>query len=187
MFLVFFYDKEVEVEEDPPIIDDEPEYVEDDESKYKISSNATEYQITLNDELNELVETEGYDEKVLAQLIAKNFIAEFYTLSNVNSRSPGGLQFVPVELKERFEEFASDIYDFYSYYDNRDELIVSDITITNTKSITYTYDDDLNQIATKKNLSGYEITMTWKYDTVNTTKLKVIKWNDEYGIVSVQN
>jgi len=100
--------------EEQQIIDALPDSV-----TYELRRNATEYQIELFDllihahdafsETGSNVRIEAY-----ASAIVRNFIADFFTLSNKNSRSDvGGLQFFSDELVDDFRSFAID--DFYLY------------------------------------------------------------------------
>jgi len=91
---------------------------------YELRRNATEYQIELfdlliqaqNDFAHDAFPTTGSDVRTeaYASAIVRNFIADFFTLSNKNSRSDvGGLQFFSSELVDDFRSFAID--DFYLY------------------------------------------------------------------------
>ena len=156
---------------------------------YTLVNAPTTYQRELFDELKDILDNSEATDQELAQILAKNFIAEFYTLSNVTSKDVRGTQFVPEVLRNRFVEYGNDIYNYYQYYTNRKDLEVTEITITNTKSIQYNYVDDLKQVASKSNLSGYEITMNWTYkdDSDYTTKVTIVKWDNNYSIVKVEN
>ncbi len=156
---------------------------------YTMMEDSTNYQKAVFNELKVLLEQPSYTDQALAEVIAKNFIVEFYNLSNVNSKYVRGGQFVAPELKPRFETFGKDIYDYYQYYPNIKTLEVKDIKITNTKTITYDYIDDLKLVASKKGLNGYLLTVSWSYidNTKNITKVTIVKWNENYSIVKVDN
>jgi len=86
---------------------------------YELRRNPTEYQLELferlvnsHDQFNET----GADEdlKVYATTIVQNFIADFFTLSNKNSRTDvGGLQFFSEDVVSNFRSSAID--EFYLY------------------------------------------------------------------------
>lgn len=156
---------------------------------YKLINNPTKYQKTVFNELKEILETENYLGEDLASSIVKNFIAEFYTLSTVNSKEVRGTQFVPDVLKDRFVAFGSDVYNYYAYYTNKDDLEVKSIDITDVDVITYDYDDDLNEIDSVNDLEGFEITTDWKYkdNTENKTVVTIVKWDENYSVIKVDN
>lgn len=116
-------DIEEEIERDPEIqqiIDELPE-----STGYQLRRNATLYQI----ELFELLVNshDAYFEfensrnlQAYAGAIVRNFIADFFTLSNKNSRSDiGGLQFFTDDLVDDFRSFATD--SFYLYLNHHIE------------------------------------------------------------------
>lgn len=158
-------------------------------SNYKLVKNPTNFQKEVFNELKTILEKEDYSNQELAEVLAKNFLVEFYNLSNVTSRDVRGLQFVATELQDRFKEFGWNIYNFYPYYENIKDLEITDVEITKTKAITYDYIDDLKVVPNRNDLSGYEVTFDWNYkDNVkNTTIITIVKWNENYSIIKVQN
>jgi len=90
-----------------------------DASGYKLRRDSTEYQIELfrllahaYDQFNETNSDSNL--KNYATLIAQNFVADFFTLSNKHSRTDvGGLQFVSEELVDDFRNFAVDTFYLY--------------------------------------------------------------------------
>jgi len=86
---------------------------------YELRPNATDYQLELFDKLIHAHQS-FYEEdstrnlEEYASVIVRNFIADFFTLSNKHSRSDvGGLQFFSDEVVDDFRNFAID--DFYLY------------------------------------------------------------------------
>lgn len=83
---------------------------------YHLCRNSTEHQIELfellvlaHDQFNET--RSDIDLKRYATIISRNFVADFFTLSNKNSRSDvGGLQFVSEDLIDEFKSFAIDTF-----------------------------------------------------------------------------
>ena len=86
---------------------------------YELRMNATEYQIELFEELipaHNQFEALGTDEALqdYASAIVKNFVADFFTLSNKESRSDiGGVQFFSDDVVDHFTADAMD--NFYLY------------------------------------------------------------------------
>jgi hypothetical protein len=158
-------------------------------SVYTLIKNPTNYQKEVFNELKTLLESKDYSDKDLALVLAKNFLVEFYNLSNVTSKDVRGLQFVATELQNRFKEFGWNIYNFYPYYENIKDLEITGATITKTKAITYDFVDDLKIVTNRNDLSGYEVTLEWYYkdEVKNTTIITIVKWDDSYSIIKVQN
>ena len=111
------------------IIDELPE-----SDGYILRRNATEYQIELFEILvnahKQFDETgSNEDLKDYAAAIVQNFVADFFTLSNKNSRSDvGGLQFFSDEVVDNFRDFAVD--DFYLYLNQHIETFGSELLPT---------------------------------------------------------
>jgi len=124
-------DEEVEVEE--PSIDDEerPLIIEPPEfDGYRLRSNPTDYQLELFDLLvnahTQFYETSSDENlKAYASAIVQNFIVDFFTLSNKDSRTDiGGLQFFSEDVMDNFRSSAID--DFYLYLNQYLEIYGSE-------------------------------------------------------------
>ncbi|MDE5978135.1 MAG: hypothetical protein K2G70_06720 [Turicibacter sp.] len=110
------------------------------EKEYQLASTATDYQKEIFDELvtahRSYKETRTQDSKEnYAALVVKNFIADFYTLSNKAGRNDiGGMQFIAADLMPTFRQQAIDNFyenlDFYVKANDTNSLItVKDVTI----------------------------------------------------------
>jgi len=118
---------------------------------YYLRNNATEYQVTLFGALltaHQRHNIEQTDERSLdyATVIAQNFIADFFTLTNKDSRSDvGGVQFVAEDVRANFQTYAVD--NFYLYLNHHIERFgmealpeIVDITVDNV-DFKMRYDD----------------------------------------------
>lgn len=78
---------------------------------YTQPNNPTDYQIEIYNALTEaLDENEG-----VAELVAKNFVTDFYTLKNKESAEDvGGLTYLPTDMRDSFATYAS-IYAYANY------------------------------------------------------------------------
>jgi len=100
--------------EEQQIFDNLPE-----STKYRLRRSSTDYQIELfeilvhaHDSFQENNTTSNLED--YGGAIVRNFIADFFTLSNKESRTDvGGLQFFSEDLVDNFKNFAID--DFYLY------------------------------------------------------------------------
>lgn len=126
---------------------------------YTLRRQATSYQIELFELLvsaHEQFYATNSDEdlKVYASVIVRNFIADFFTLSNKESRSDvGGLQFFSEDITGRFRNFAID--KFYLYLNQYIEMFgsealptVSSTTILNVEFayLTTEIEDESNEL-----------------------------------------
>ena len=106
--------------EEQAIIDELPP------SEYTLRRNSTEYQIELFEILalahNQFYETESdTDLEDYATAMVRNFVADFFTLSNKNSRADvGGMQFFSEDLEDDFRRYAIDT--FYLYLNQHIEM-----------------------------------------------------------------
>lgn len=76
---------------------------------YSIRSNATDYQKELYDELKAALEQE--DKLVISEALVKNFIADFYTLSNKTIKNDvGGTQFWHQDARLLLRTKAIDLF-----------------------------------------------------------------------------
>ena len=112
---------------------------------YHLRMNATDYQtelfsmlITAHNEFNDV----GNDATLLtyASVITQNFVADFFTLSNKESRNDvGGLQFFSTDLMENFQTSAID--NFYLHLNQFTEMFGADelptVASTRVKSVTF--------------------------------------------------
>ena len=93
---------------------------------YTLRRNPTEYQLELFDRLvnahDRFAETASDEDlKAYASAIVQNFVADFFTLSNKNSRTDiGGLQFFSEDVRDNFRTSAID--EFYLYLNQHLEM-----------------------------------------------------------------
>ena len=122
------------------VIKPTPSIVEKVQDEYQLSDVATDYQKEVFEEL--VTAQDAYKAKdteltkeEYATLVVKNFIADFYTLSNKTGRNDvGGIQFIAQEMKSTFRKQAIDRFyenlDFYlNDYEAASLITVNDVTI----------------------------------------------------------
>ncbi|MCL2559207.1 MAG: hypothetical protein FWE07_01860 [Turicibacter sp.] len=125
---------QVDQNDEPVVEEQQPDEVEDydeDVSPYELSINATDLQIELFEELmraHQQFEELGTEAALqdYASEMARNFIADFFTLSNKESRSDvGGVQFFPDEIAADFALDATST--FYLHLGRHLETYGSDL------------------------------------------------------------
>lgn len=148
---------------------------------YYLTDNATSYYEELYGELKKILNEDTVDDKDFAEMIAKLFITDVFTLDNkVSSSDIGGLQFIHSKFKDDFINIAkTTLYSSVQnniYGDRKQKLpIVTNVEIKNSKASTFTY---------KKNTyDSYVINASISYKTdlgyPSSYKVTLIK-NDKY-------
>jgi hypothetical protein len=146
---------------------------------YTLNENATSYQKKLFKNLKTLLEGNDVDDEEYAKLVAKSFIADFYTLDNkLTSNDIGGVQYVYKDYRKDFSKYASEsIYHTVqsNIYGNRkqDLPVVSSIEIAKLDQNTVKY---LN----KEDAKGYEVDLTITY-------IKDLKYQEDVKLNLVHN
>lgn len=138
---------------------------------YTLRSDATDLQKECFKELSKAVE-DGSDKGEIARLVAKNYVADFYTWTNKNgSYDVGGLCYITGSLKANvFNNARNTFYKYVSYYIDefgKDNLLeVADISVEGgDTSGTYELDG--------KTYDSYFITVRWSYKDL--TKLSAYR------------
>jgi len=154
-----------EIQEERPLtveqqqrIDELPESV-----GYVLHRNFTDYQIELFEQLvhaHYRFEETDADGDLLdyASIIARNFVADFFTLSNKNSRADvGGLQFFSDDIIDDFRSFAID--DFYLYLNQHIETFGRESlpTVVSTTVLEVGFDTRIFEIEEDENVADEDL------------------------------
>lgn len=127
---------------------------------YTIRSNATDYQKELYEELEKLY-SEDAEPIILAESIAKNFVADFFTLSNKTIKNDiGGAQFWCSEVRLQFREKAVDYF-----YQNL-ELYIHDFGAENLPTVTSVTASDIEEVQINATDVVYRMKLSWTYAEV---------------------
>lgn len=153
---------------------------------YSLRSNATSLSKSLFEELKKVLNQEPINEEEYAKLVARSFLADFYTLDNkVTNNDIGGVQYVYSSVQDNFILKAQDT--LYKYvesnlYDEREQElpIVTAVEVTSITSTTYTLgevtDDKAYQV---------EVTITYQKDLGYDSSHKLIIMHDENDHLSI--
>lgn len=101
---------------------------------YSIRSNATEYQKEVYEELKEALKSE--DQQLIAEALVKNFVADFYTLSNKSIKNDvGGTQFWSTDARltlrtKAIDTFYTNLELYVRDYGNENLPCIENVTIT---------------------------------------------------------
>ena len=160
----------VEVEE-PPRTPEEQRIIEQlpESDGYTLRRNPTEYQIGLFELLvnahDQFYETESDEDlKNYASAIARNFVADFFTLSNKSSRTDvGGLQFFSEDLVDNFRNFAVD--EFYLYLNQYIRIFGNESlpTVESTTILNVEFGTRIIEIEDENNADGEEDSFGYGY------------------------
>ena len=157
-----------------------------DDYGYSLRSNATSLSKSLFEELKKVLNQEPINEEEYAKLVARSFLADFYTLDNkVTNNDIGGVQYVYSSVQDNFILKAQDT--LYKYvesnlYDEREQElpIVTAVEVTSITSTTYTLgevtDDKAYQV---------EATITYQKDLGYDSSRKLIIMHDENDHLSI--
>lgn len=157
-----------------------------DDYGYSLRSDATSLQKSLFEELKQVLNAEPINEEEYAKIVARSFIADFYTLDNkVTNNDVGGAQYFYSAVRDNFILSAQDsIYKYVEsdlYGDREQELpIVTAVEVTSITSTTYTLgevtDDKAYQV---------EATITYQKDLGYDSSRKLIIMHDENDHLSI--
>ena len=106
---------------------------------YKLDENDSEYFKILFDELKSIINASELDEKEYANIVAKLFITDFYSLKNAISKNDiGGVQFIYKPYQSTFVSLAKDsIYKYVesNLYGKREQVLptVKEVVINNNE------------------------------------------------------
>lgn len=129
---------------------------------YKLEDRDTTLYEENYNELEKVLSEEEIDYDAYAELIAKLFIIDYYTLNNkLTSTDIGGLEFIHPDLFENFKINAGDtVYKYVEnnlYSDRTQELpTVTSVTIIEKRNEKYTYNDI--------DYDSYVFDLSWEYD-----------------------
>ena len=154
---------------------------------YTLDDRDTDYMKKTFEELKSVLEKSDIDYHAYAEVLAKLFIIDFYTLDNkINKYDVGSLEYILSSKAQMFRQKAidtiyRDIID-NTYRDRIQDLPeIVNVTILNTEDITYTLDDEeVDAIMVTMN---YEYKEDLGYDTEGTiifvkniNKLEVVSY-----------
>lgn len=130
---------------------------------YVLRSNATKYQVELFNQLDDALD--GDDEQLCAELIAKNFVADFFTWTNkAGSYDVGGIYFVySPQRKSIILDARMSFYKYLTYYinkyGNKKLLEVTNVEVTSSSKLDNKYVDNEG-----REYEGYYVACEWTYN-----------------------
>ncbi len=146
---------------------------------YSIRNNATSLQKTLYEDLINSLESDVKDDKNTYELLAQNYVADFYTWTNKFRRNDvGGIQFVDEDIRTNVYQAAQNqtYNDLYYYLENgglKNTLEVSEVTVTDSKYIDYfiidsegeeeIYDEVIERYVYGDYHDAYAVSLRWTY------------------------
>ncbi|MDE6475635.1 MAG: ferrichrome ABC transporter substrate-binding protein [Erysipelotrichaceae bacterium] len=160
-------------------------------SLYEAPKNPTNEQAKVYNELTDAIAQKAEDSK-LAELVALNFVYDFFTMSNKESKEDvGGMSYIPSSMKEEFKNFAKAY--FYENYDtivnlygkeDLPKVIMHEVNQVEEEKITYN----------KQTYNGYSVTLTLKYQNTSfgaealktNMKVKVIKEQNSWKVKALE-
>lgn len=132
--------------------------------RYPLRKNATDYQKEIHKELLLALKDNPDDKLSIAELIAKNFVSDYYTWTNkVQFNDVGGLQYINENSQKSVYDKSLDTFynDLRFYLEDKtinDTLEISNVS-TRSSRIKIKMDD--------KDIPAYLIETTWSYQESN--------------------
>lgn len=156
---------------------------------YELNENDSEYFKKLFKQLKKELESNEIDEEEYAELVAKLFVVDFYSLEYaINKNDVGGKQFVYSDYQEDFVKFAKDsVYDTVenNVYGKRKQDLpnINSVEIENIEKNSYNSDGDFSDE------DAYYIDVNITYDEdmdyPTTCSLIIAHSNDKLEIVKM--
>lgn len=128
--------------------------------EYPLRRNATEYQKEIHKELLEAVKEKPVDKELIASLVSKNFIADYFTWTNkLQFNDVGGLYYVNTDYRKSFYDKSLDTFyhdiQFYLKDGNMEETLEVSNIKTKVEDIDVQIDD--------KAVPAYLVETSWSY------------------------
>lgn len=182
---------------------EDPKVEINENSVYALANKPTDCQIELYNELSDALE-DGTEQEI-AEAVAKNFVADFYTLKNkANSEDIGGLTYLPEDKRIDFAAYAS-IYAYANYekivqqHGKKNLPAVKSVEVSGTVEDIYTYSktipaDPVTGAGEQKitdDYDGFEVTLTVAFaktkvnELPTTLTLTVIEMDGVYRVIEM--
>jgi len=184
VFYLFIYNPEEKQEEQVVEVVDEI-----DEYGYLKQDNDSDLFISLYEELKTVLNAEVIDEGSYAELVAKMFIVDLYTIDNKLSRNDvGGTEFIHSSFVDNYElKVVNTLYKYVEndiYGDRNQQLpVVLSVNVISKEKVSYTYNDETDEDA-------YKIELNWAYKDdlgyESGAVLYMIHENDKLSIVEME-
>lgn len=129
---------------------------------YQLRSNATDYQKAIFTELKDECNKTEKDEKLIAILVCKNFVADFYTWTNKSGTTDvGGMQYI-YKPARRLVLYNARTY-MYQHLDEYIQKYGSNNLLEVESSDGWNYADKVTIELNGKTYDSYNINISWKY------------------------
>lgn len=155
---------------------------------YELKENDSKLEKSLFYELEKVLKKEAIDYKKYAELLAKLYIADTFSLEmKLNKYDIGGLEYILESERDKYKNILSDtLYDSVeNNYDGKrtQELpLVTDINLLDCVETENSFD--------KEQLLAYDISLEWSYEKDlgydNKALVKVAKFNDLIYVISYE-
>ena len=150
-----------------------------DDYGYSLRSDATSLQKSLFEELKQVLNAEPINEEEYAKIVARSFIADFYTLDNkVTNNDVGGAQYFILSAQDSIYKYVeSDLYG-----DREQELpIVTAVDVVSVSQTSYTYGETTDDSAYQ-----VEVAITYQTDLGYDTSRTITLMHEENRLAIVE-
>ena len=175
---------------------------------YVLRDNATDYQKELFSELKKAIEVDAADDQTIAGLVAKNYVADFYTWTNKQGQyDVGGMYYVCNEKKEDVK-YKENIYmkardGFYKYlnkyisdYGSQNLIEVDNVDVVSCSKASEKYklhvyvetlgNEDIGwtPVYEDKEYDCYKVSLKWSYKP--DTKLNLSDFGTSINLLIIK-
>ncbi|CAM4263126.1 hypothetical protein H9L01_03865 [Erysipelothrix inopinata] len=164
-------------------------HVQDKNNFYTLRNNATEYQKELYAQLTEELSKPIKDDEKISELVAKSFVADYFTWSNkLRNNDVGGIQYIMKDYQKSVYDYATDtMYNDAYYYIQKgkvsETLEVTKINSTTSKDTFELISKDKKEPNEK--IEGYRVTLDWEYKP--STVVETSKYQNKASIMVVKD
>lgn len=164
--------------------------------KYVVNENDTKlFKKTFN-ELKEVLGKKEVDNQKYAEVIAKLFVIDFFSLNNKTSKNDvGGVQFVYSTYQSDFVDYARDgiykqVKNSIDSKVNQNLPLVKSINVTNCEEIDPSGIFDSEYYQAQEGKKGYEVSVEWDYNNGSGFQTKavltIVPDNDKLSIAKME-
>ena len=163
---------------------------------YVVNENDTKLFKKNFNELKEVLGKKEVDNQKYAEVIAKLFVIDFFSLNNKTSKNDvGGVQFVYSTYQSDFVDYARDgiykqVKNGIDSKVNQNLPLVKSITVTNCEEIDPSGIFDSEYYQAQEGKKGYEVSVEWDYNNGSGFQTKavltIVPDNDKLSIAKME-
>ena len=127
---------------------------------YPLRRNATEYQKEIHKELLAAIDAKPMDKNLVSELVAKNFVADYYTWTNkLQFNDVGGLQYISKDYRKSvYDKSLDTFYNDLRFYLEENNVEKS-LEVSNIKTKVSKVEIEMDE----QDIPAYRVETNWTY------------------------